>query len=59
MVYVRVYGDIEEKIFEVSENAPFPFDYDQESQMFRVGIDSANYLMIPRESVMYIYYKES
>lgn len=59
MVYVRFYGDTKEKGFEVPENASFPFDYDKENQMFRVSIDSDNYLIIPREAVMYIYYKES
>lgn len=58
MVVVRLFGEFEEKRFEVGEDASFPFDYVKETEMFRISIKSDNYLMIPREAVMYIYYLE-
>ena len=58
MVVVRLFGEFEEKRFEVGEDASFQFDYVKETEMFRISIKSDNYLMIPREAVMYIYYLE-
>ena len=58
MVVVRLFGVFEEKRFEFGEDASFPFHYVKETEMFRISIKSDNYLMIPREAVMYIYYEE-
>lgn len=41
--------------FAVGDEAPFDFDYEEKTEMFRIAVaDSPKYMMIPRESVLYI-----
>lgn len=41
--------------FAVDDEAPFDFEYVARTEMFQIAVaDSRKYMMIPRESVLYI-----